>query len=582
MSWPTLRLQSCPKGYTLDQDKACTPEQTLARFRERLAGVRLDILREVRRIDNGRLGIPVYFSVCGEDARRVIGNKKQMGKGSTPDQAQASACMELAERFSFFSFVQDEGNFLTGDHAALRRAGYPLLDTTELLRSVHDQRHDPALLEQLLADLPLRWVRATRLNDGAPVLVPFSWFFAINEFNGPSAGNTLEEALLQGLCEVVERDVCARVSHGRLVTPAIDPASVSDPVARGLLDRFSACGVLLQLRDFSLDSGIPTVTALAWDPATWPTTSEIVYTAGTTPDPTKSLIRALTEVAQLAGDFNSGANYVASGLPKPVRFEDLEYILRESATLPLAALPSLAAPDILAELNGCIAALARRGCSTLALETTHPALGIPAAYTIVPGAHFRERAGGGDAALFAAKLAATLLDGPELAGRLRSMEKILPQAYYLAFYRGRQLYDSGRPEEALPCFNRALELDPAAEDRPYIFSYQACSLRDLGLHQEAVAAAERGLAEDEQRPDLHNIIGVCRFKQGEHALAARHFSRAVQLDPASAIDHANLALNLQRLGRTEQAIEHYQVALGLDPAIEFARRGLAEILGKEA
>lgn len=577
MTWRPLRLHSCPKGYTLDQDKACTPAETLARFRERLSRVNLDILREIRRIDSGRLGIPVYFSVCGEDARRVIGNKKQMGKGSTPEQAQASACMELAERFSFFSFVRHAGNFLVGDHAAMRREGFPLLETASLLKSVHDDRLDPAQLEEMLAGLPLRWVWTTRLTDGEPVLLPFSWFYAINEFNGPSAGNTMEEALLQGVCEVVERDVCARVSRDALTTPAIDPDSVNEPVARRLLDCFAACGIRLVLRDFSLDTGIPTVAALAWDPATWPTTSEIVYTAGTTPDPEKSLVRALTEVAQLAGDFNSGANYVASGLPKPVRFEDLDHVLRDGGTVALAAMPILTAPDILTELQGCVTALARRGFIAHVLDTTHAGLGIPAAYTIVPGAHFRERAGGGDAALFAAKLAATLLEGPELATRLAAMEKILPRAYYLPFYQGRQLYDGGEAVSALACFARALERNPAGEDLPYIFSYQACCLRDLGRHDEAITVAERGLAEDEERPDLHNIIGVCRFKLGDHAGAARHFLRAVELDPASAIDHANLALNLQRLGRTEEAIARYQVALDLDPAIDFARRGLAEL-----
>ena len=122
-----ISLKPCPKGYTYDQDKACTPEETVARFQERLRATDLDVLREIRRIDNGRLDIPVYFSLCGDDARRVIGNKKQMGKGSTPAQSRASACMELAERYSFFSFVQDGNNCLTGDYAEMERQGHPVL-----------------------------------------------------------------------------------------------------------------------------------------------------------------------------------------------------------------------------------------------------------------------------------------------------------------------------------------------------------------------------------------------------------------------------------------------------------------------
>ena len=55
------------------------------------------------RIDSGRLDIPVYLSLLGVDARRVVPTHKQMGKGATPVQAEASALMELVERFSFFS-----------------------------------------------------------------------------------------------------------------------------------------------------------------------------------------------------------------------------------------------------------------------------------------------------------------------------------------------------------------------------------------------------------------------------------------------------------------------------------------------
>ena len=106
-----IRLSDCRKQYTYDQDKACTPQETIDRFMQRLQEINLDILKEVRRIDTGRLDIPVYFSMCGKDALQTIGNKKQMGKGSTPVQSRASACMELGERFSFFSFIKNPAQF---------------------------------------------------------------------------------------------------------------------------------------------------------------------------------------------------------------------------------------------------------------------------------------------------------------------------------------------------------------------------------------------------------------------------------------------------------------------------------------
>ena len=120
----------------------------------------------------------------------------------------------------------------------------------------------------------------------------------------------------QGICEVVERHVSSIISRSRMRTPAIRLDSVTDPVALELIHKYDRAGIRLFVTDFSLDTGIPSVGVLAYDPSTFPERSEIVWTAGTTPGPHKALIRALTEVAQLAGDFNTSSNYVASGLPK--------------------------------------------------------------------------------------------------------------------------------------------------------------------------------------------------------------------------------------------------------------------------
>jgi ribosomal protein S12 methylthiotransferase accessory factor len=577
-----IRLADCRKQYTYDQDKACTPQETIDKFMQRLAEVNLDILKEVRRIDTGRLEIPVYFSMCGKDAQDTIGNKKQMGKGSTPVQSRASACMELGERFSFFSFIRNPANFVVGDYAEMKQAGYPVMDIDFLLTSVHDTSLSPEMLAGLLKGLPMQWTWATNLTRGEEVLVPFSWFFAINEFNGPSAGNTTEEGILQGVCEIVERHVCAVITRQRLRTPGIDPASVQDPVARQLLEKFDRCGIKVYLNDFSLDTGIPTVGALCWDPSTFPEKSEIVYTAGTTPDPNKALIRALTEVAQLAGDFHTSANYVASGLPKPLSLEEVDYIIRPESAIGIEQMVNVGDSDFNRELQNCIKALARINMEVFVLDTMHPELRVPTFYTIVPGAHFRERAAGGDAALFAAYLAAQFITPETLEVKLTEMQQLLPDSYYLEFYRGKNLYDQGQVAEALTHFGRALDLNPEEEDIPYIYSYQGCCLRDLARFDEAIAALEAGRRHDDERPDIHNMLGVCHFKGQRFAEAAQHFRRAVELNPVSAIDYANLAINLQYLGRTEEAMHNYQVALSMDPDIEFARKGLAELLLQHA
>jgi ribosomal protein S12 methylthiotransferase accessory factor len=581
MKKKSIRLQDCLKTYTTDQDKAIRPEDTVARFKEKLKQLDIDILKEVKRIDNGRLDIPVFFSVCGEDAQAITGTKKQMGKGSSPIQAEASACMELAERFSFFAFKNNNDNFIVGDYQQMRDDGYPVLDPSRLLQSVHDTRHDVPFLEALLDGIPMQWTWATSLTTGVDTLIPFSWFFAINEFNGPSAGNTYEEAALQGVSEVVERHVCALINHEKIATLIIDPTSVQDPVARDLLAKFARNNIELYLNDFSLDTGISTVGALAIDRSTFPATSEIVFTAGTTPDPEKALIRAVTEVAQLAGDFNSGSNYVASGLPKPLSMEEVGYVTDSGLRTTIGQMPSLADHNIKTEVENCVAALAKLDMEVFMLDATHPQLQIPAIYTIIPGAHFRERSMIQDVGLFAAKLLVELVDDAnQLEQKLESMEQLIPDAYYLAFYRGRNFYNHGQSEAALAAFDRALMLSPEQEDLPYIYSYKGNCLKDLGEYGEAIAALELGRSEDDERPDLHNMLGVCWYKKENYNQAIVHFHRAVELNPASAMDYANLGVNYRKIGKQDEAVHFFNLALSLDPSIEFARQQLAELIAQ--
>ena len=132
-------LKDAFKRFTLDQDKVITPEETVRRFRERLREVNLDILERTMRIDNGRLDIPVYFSICGQDALKIIGTKKQMGKGGTPHQSEASAVMELAERFSFFSFCKNPENFFVEEYRNLKDRALPF---EAIALSVHDNSDD--------------------------------------------------------------------------------------------------------------------------------------------------------------------------------------------------------------------------------------------------------------------------------------------------------------------------------------------------------------------------------------------------------------------------------------------------------
>ncbi len=569
-----IMLKDAYKRFTLDQDKIMPPEETVKRFKEKLIKVDLDILEETIRIDNGRLDIPIYFSSCGNDAMKVIGTKKQMGKGATPQQAEASAVMELAERFSFFSFYKNPENFLVEKYSNIKDSTIPF---EMIAQSVHDDSEDLEISKKIFENLPLKWTKAFNLTRDQEVLIPFNWFFTINEFNGPSAGNCVEEALIQGICEIVERHVSSVISQNKLRVPTINADSATDPMVVEMIQKYRNAGIKLHLSDFSLDMSIPSVGVLAYDPANFPEKSEIVWTAGTTPDPQKALSRALTEVAQLAGDFNTSSNYVASGLPKFTKNEDADYVTKRGKEVDITSLPDLSSDNIKVEIQNCISALAEKNMEVIVVNTMHPLLEIPAFYTIIPGAHFRERALGTSVGMFSTKIIAENKNPEAAINELDKIEKMLPGKYYMKFYLGSCHLALNDPKTALMYFTKSLELNPTEQDIPSIYSYMGVCFKEMGEYRRALAVLRDAERYDKKRTDIYNLMGFSHFKLKEHEKAIACFKKVLQLDPGSAIDYANIASNYRDMGKKEKSIKYYEMALAMDPAIDFARDNLDKL-----
>lgn len=569
-------LNNAFKRFTLDQDKVVSPEETVRRFMEKTKALNINIFDEAKRIDNGRLDIPIYFSICGQDATAVTGTKKQMGKGATRNQAEASAVMELAERFSFFSFCKKPENFFIEKYNNLNDEA---ISFEAIAKSVHDESTDLDIARKIFEELPLRWTWGYNMTKGKEILIPFNWFFTINEFNGPSAGNCTEEAISQGICEIVERHVSSVISQNKLKVPLINPESATDPMVVEMIQKYQKNGIILYISDFTLDMGIPSVGVLAYDPATFPAQSEIVWTAGTTPDPQKALSRALTEIAQLAGDFNTCSNYVASGLPKFKKIEDAVFVTKPGSSIDITHLPDISDSNIKNEVENCISELAKKGMETIVVNTTHPLLEIPAFYTIIPGAHFRERALGTSVGMFSAKLIAENNKPEDAIHELKLIDQQLPGKYYVQFYLGYSFLAMEDPETACGYFKKALDLNPTEQDLPSIYSYMGVCFKDMGEYEKALHVLERGEKFDDEKTDIYNLMGFCYFKLKEHEKAIRCFRKVLELDPSSAIDYANIASNYRDMGNKEKAMQYYEMALALDPKIDFARDNLAKLTG---
>ena len=569
-----IELNDAPKGYTFDQDKIISPEETVRKFKEKSAALDLDILSRTRRIDNGRLDIPVFFSECGTDAKKVTGTNKQMGKGGTPAQSEASAVMELVERFSFFSFVNQEDNFFYATPAEL---GDEAMAFDQIVKSVHDNEEEAQKAKAVFDKLPLKWTKGWNLTQKKEVTVPFNWFYMINEFNGPSAGNCTEEALSQGICELVERHTSSLVSRGEVELPGIRLESFTDPLVREMLGKFEKEGIKVYASDFSLDTGISTIGVLAWDPATFPGMSEIVWTAGTSPDPEKAMSRALTEVAQLAGDFNSGSNYVASGLPKFTDINAAAFITHPKTMVNAADLPDLSSDNIRVEVENLVNTLAKQGFEINVIRTMHPGLAIPAFYTIIPGAHFRERADEASVGMFSARLITESVDPLNALTRLDNLETALPGKYYTSFYKGLMLAAIYDHEEAAIEFQAALDRDPARLNLPDIYSHYSACLKDLSRFDQALEACAKGLDIDPQRPDIYNTAGACYFMTQQYEPAIAQFEKALEVDPSLAINYANIGSCYRELKEPQIAVKYYEMALKVDPSIEFARDNIEKL-----
>ncbi|NEB38974.1 TOMM precursor leader peptide-binding protein [Streptomyces sp. SID14515] len=122
-------------------------------------------------------------------------------------------------------------------------------------------------------DRAIPWVWAHSLRDDAPILVParlahYSAGVDADNFvfecsNGCATGGSLEEAILFGLLELVERDAFLLAWYGRARLTAIDLATATTPAVRSMLDRAALHGYDVHAFDTRMDLAVPVVTALA-------------------------------------------------------------------------------------------------------------------------------------------------------------------------------------------------------------------------------------------------------------------------------------------------------------------------------
>ena len=129
------------------------------------------------------------------------------------------------------------------------------------------------------------------------------YFYSV-ESNGLAAGNVLEEAILQGFFEVIERDAVSIWWYNRLNRPSVDLDSFHDSYFDALHDYYASFGREFWVLDLTTDSGIPTFVAISRKVEN--EHEALTFGSGTHFDVRIAISRALTEMNQALYLMESG------------------------------------------------------------------------------------------------------------------------------------------------------------------------------------------------------------------------------------------------------------------------------------
>ncbi len=236
-----------------------TAEHTEAAGRPLMAQLGITQLEDITGLD--RLGLPVFLSMRpGGRAARV-----HAGKGLTAQDARVGALMEAVE----CAVAEQAAATATYVQQPLRRLAARLPGTLTLLDFAPrvEARFDP--------ERPVAAVRCTDLlNPQRPLLPAELLMLSAPRDQGPplfgggsnglAIGNSLNEATLHALLEVLERDAIA-MGMAQHQARFVQTSTLPEPVA-GHARRWQRLGVQLHVRHLPSEFGLPCIEATLHEP----------------------------------------------------------------------------------------------------------------------------------------------------------------------------------------------------------------------------------------------------------------------------------------------------------------------------
>ena len=423
-----LCLKASPKAhFNSGGARAVAPEVTLAKYRHLVSPISGVVTWLSRTTDEADAWLHVYWagSNLGMGSRSLSSlrrslRSKSAGKGSTREQSEVSALCEAVERYSG-AFHGDEirvrkrfAEFTRGEDA-IHPNDVQLFSDHQLdnAKSINAHGHPYNIIPPRFdPDTAIDWSPVWSLTQQRHRYLPTSMLYSmpaeqrgpsdlIADSNGCAAGNTLEEAILQGFYELAERDAFAIWWYNRLRVPAVDLSGFDDAYLASATDYYARYERELWMLDVTADIGIPTFVALSRRPDA--KTEDIIYGAGAHADPRIAALRAICELNQCltwlprpgSGD---GRPMIDDPLAlwwwKTARLADCGWLVPAADGAPRNAwsCPVIGSTDTRDDVEYCRALVETRGMEFLVLDQTRPDIGLPVVRVIVPGMrHFWAR-----------------------------------------------------------------------------------------------------------------------------------------------------------------------------------------------
>ncbi len=153
--------------------------------------------------------------------------------------------------------------------------------------------------------------------------------------------------------------------------------------------------------------------------------------------------------------------------------------------------------------------------------------------------------------------------------------RLSPDSDFAHSVRSRALLGLKRIKESEASAREAVRLDPADAEHHVLLGHIAMVRSNW---TEALELADHALSLDAQHLGARNLRAMALTQLGRKAEAEATLGEALAEDPEDARTHANQGWVCLHKSDPDKALEHFRVALRIDPSMEWARSGIVEAL----